>query len=113
MDPDSGEKITGGVGGVQARAGINLSPSFANYRWNFALEGQVIQRLSASNGRKTDFDSTMTLVTASIDYALMDTTLDAKKGFLPSIGIQYTDGEDPLVGRADQDTVVLGLRIRY
>lgn len=115
INPETGNRITGSVLGGYVGAGAAFSPLYDNFKWIFRLEGKVIQRFSAVVDRKEDFGLTTAYFSASLDYSLSGGGLDDFEGgiFLPSIGIQYKEGQDPLSGRKKQSTVIVGLRLQY
>jgi hypothetical protein len=114
VNPATGTAISGSVTGLKGTAGLALSPRFANYRINVRANLQLIRALSRSAGRRDDFDGFSHLFTASLEYDFGDRSLvPGRRWFRPSLGITYTDGSDPLAGRADQSTLMFGLRLSY
>lgn len=114
VNPETGRLITGTVAGSRGTAGLLLSPRFADYRLNLRINAQAIQTFSRAAARIDDFDDFTHLITASLDFDLGPRSVaGGPRRFRPSIGVTWTDGEDPLAGRKDQSTVTIGLRLAY
>ncbi len=111
----AGDTVNGTVSGGVANGSFFYSPSMFDYRWGLTMSGQITQSFSRSTGRTEDFPKSSPLLTFAIDYALGDTYVGQKdkNTFLPSVGITYTNGADPLKGKEDQDTFVVGLKVKY
>lgn len=114
VDPDDGTLITGMVSGLHAKAGIAMSPKLADYRLVLRLSGEVVKTLSRGAGRESDFPKSSHLLSASLDYDLVQSSLlDLGPTFRPSVGVTYTNGSDPLAGRKKQSTIVVALKIAF
>lgn len=114
LNPETGKQITGTVTGFKGKAGLALSPKFTSYRAVLRADVQAIQTTSRALLRQDDFDDFTHLVTVSLDWDLSDRSmLKDEKDIKPSIGITYTDGADPLTGRKDQSSWVIGLKLAY
>jgi hypothetical protein len=114
INPDTGAAITGHVTGGKLSSGFLVTPKWLDYRLNLRLQGQWVHAFSRSLGRREDFDRSTHLLTASLDYDFIHPSVAQGSGlFRPSIGITYTDGSDPLTGRADQSTVVLAFNLAF
>jgi len=110
-----GTEVNGSVSGLMGNASFFFSPSMFNYRWGLTVSGQITEAVDRSEGRKEDFSGSSPLLSISLDYALGETYVGQKdkNTFLPAIGVTYTNGADPLNGREDQDTLVLGFKLKY
>lgn len=114
LNPETGERITGVVTGLKAKAGGALSPKFTGYRAVLRADVQGIWTTSRANLRRDDFGGSTHLVTVSLDWDLSDRSfLKDEKGIKPSVGITYSDGSDPLQGREKQSTWVVGLKLAF
>ena len=111
----SGKNVNGSVTGVMGNGSLFFSPSMFDYKWGLTLSGQLTQTVSRNEQRKEDFPESSPLFSVSLDYALGGTYVGQKdkNTFLPAIGITYTNGADPLNGKEDQDTLVLGFKLKY
>lgn len=112
-----GKKADGEVTGFAANAAFVLSPGWADRnRWEFALTGQYVEAVSRSKGRRADFEKTSRLFSASLNYALSSSSFVDQKSsneIIPILSLTYTNGSDSLKARESQDTLVLGLSVKY
>ncbi|TPW03955.1 MAG: hypothetical protein FD125_1362 [bacterium] len=108
---DANQAIDGGVTGARATVGGVVSPPLWEYRLAFRASYQHTWAFKRSAAREPVFGSSTGLFTASIDYAFIAPA--NQDGWVPSIGISYTSGEDPLEGRKDRDDTSLMLRLTY
>lgn len=73
-----------------------------------------METFDRDEGRRSTFPQSVDLISVSLDYEFGERSFDPDaSGWSPSIGLTYTQGEDPLNGRRDQDTLVLALKIAY
>ena len=113
VNPATGASIKGGVTGFAGQAKLALSPKFANYKLVLRASGQFMTTISRADTRP-DFDSSTHLISASLDYDLGRSSLiQGPPTFRPAIGVTWTDGSDPLTGREDQSTIVVGLKLSF
>lgn len=114
IDPDTGKSITGVVTGFKGKIGGAISPKFTGYRAVLRTDIQGIWATSRAAYRKDDFGGSSHLVTVSLDWDLSDRSfLKDEKGIKPSVGVTYTSGSDPLVGREKQSTWVVSLKVAF
>jgi len=118
IDPDTGKVVSGTVVGGKVVAGGALSPKFTNYRLVLRFSGQLMQTVKRDTGRRDDFNDFTHLVSVSLDLDLGSRTFatkdeGAQRRFRPSVGVTFADGEDPLAGRKDQSTFVIGFKLAF
>jgi hypothetical protein len=109
----NGVEPSGGVFGAKTTLSVAVSPRFAQYRLVFASSLQEITAFSRAARRRKSFDSIDTLMTASVTYEFGPRSFEGGSGWVPSLGITYTHGDDPLAGKLDQDSVILGFKVSY
>lgn len=108
---DANQSIDGGVTGARVIVGGVVSPPLWNYRLAFRTSYQHAWAFERTAAREPVFDTSTGLFTASVDYAFIAPA--DQDGWVPSIGLSYTSGEDPLEGRKDRDDKSLMLRLTY
>lgn len=108
---DANQSIDGGVTGARVTVGGVVSPPLWDYRLAFRASYQHTWAFARSETREPVFDASTGLFTASVDYAFIAPA--NQDGWVPSIGLSYTSGEDPLEGRKDRDDTSLMLRLTY
>lgn len=113
IDPKTGLEVDGSVTGLKVVLGAAISPRWSNYRLVFRGSAQGIWTLDRSMARQDTFDNNTSLLTLSADYELTSRSFDGEKNFVPSIGITYTKGSDPLAGIAKADKIVVGLKVAF
>lgn len=104
-------KIDGGVTGARLTFGGAVTPSIWGYRLVFRATYQHIWAFQRSDARELAFAESSGLFTTSIDYEFIP--LAEQNGWVPSVGISYASGEDPLEGRKDREDTSLMLRLTY
>lgn len=112
----AGRRAEGGVAGVKWSAGLAVSPPVFDHRLLFRASWQQITTFEVASARELTFDDDTSLVTASIDWELGVRAFDnggKPKGWAPSIGVTWSDGDDALTGRADKDDVTVAFRLTY
>lgn len=112
----SGDLINGGVFGVAGKSTLTISPGVLQNRWELAFTGQIIQAVDRDPMRMMDFEKSSRLFSASLNFALSDASYVGQTesaALIPTIGITYTNGSDSLKGRQSQDTIVIGLNLKY
>ncbi len=109
----AGVEPSGGVLGSKVAFDMAVSPRFTDYRLVFASNVQYISAFDRSTKRKDGFAANSTLVTASITYQFGPRAFVETKGWVPSFGLTYKKGDDPLAGKKDLDNVSVGLKITY
>jgi hypothetical protein len=107
--PDKGN-VFGGV----IKSGIKFSPKNMK-SWQLSIGGQIRKGFDATGIRDTDAHS---IIKASLDFFVanppsLNSDDDKKKLFRPAVGIEFTSGEDPLVGLTQQTTLMLALKLGY
>lgn len=108
-----GVEPDGGVFGSKAVLGVAFSPRVTNYRLVISGGVQLITAFNRSDRRKTDFAASSTLSTVSVTYEFGPRSFEGGVGWVPSIGVTYTKGDDPLAGKKDIDNVTFGFKIAY
>lgn len=109
-----GVEPDGGVLGSKVLLTMAFSPKFTDYHLVLAGSAQWISAFDRSDKRKADFATSSSLFTASATYEFgprsfeMDST-----GWVPSLGVTYTSGDDPLAGKGDLHNVTVGFKITY
>lgn len=111
----SGQAANGGVMGAQAGFKYALSPGLYGNRWELSFSGQIVEVITQDQSRKADFEKSGRLFSASLAYALGDSFIgeDTRNKLLPALNLTYTNGSDPLKGRRSQDTLFIGLSLKY
>ncbi|MDI1326070.1 MAG: hypothetical protein PSV23_04640 [Brevundimonas sp.] len=109
---DFGEE-TGGVTGARAVIGFAVSPPVFQNRIVMRSSYQRMWAFSVSDERANSFPEDSDLFTASIDFELGHRSFESGPGWQPSIGINYSSGEDPLDGRIEKEETVVGFRLTY
>jgi hypothetical protein len=109
----AGVESDGGVFGSKAILGVAFSPKVTNYRLIISGGVQLITAFNRSNRRKADFAASSTLSSASATYEFGPRSFEGGTGWVPSIGVTYTKGDDPLAGKKDIDNVTFGFKITY
>lgn len=105
------QEIDGGVTGARLTLGGAVTPPLWDYRLAFRAAYQHSWAFRRSAARTPVFSRSAGLFTASIDYEFIPPS--EQKDWVPSIGISYTSGEDPLEGRKDREDTSLMLRLTY
>lgn len=108
---DANQAVDGGVTGARVKLGGVLAPPLWNYRVSLSAYYQHTWTFERSAAREAVFGASTGLFTASIDYAFI--APGDQNGWVPSIGLTYTSGEDPLEGRKDRNDTGLMLRLTY
>jgi hypothetical protein len=105
--------VFGGAPGVT----LAVSPGLFANKWEFAITGQFIEAFSRDQGRAEDFGRSTGLFKTSVQYALADTFIgqgsSVKNKWLPTIGLSYTNGGDPLNGRLSQKTIEFSVQLKF
>lgn len=111
----NGKRANGIVAGLTASASVSVAPEVFKNQWEIVLSAQTIQAVQRDAGRIDDFQKTSNLFSASISYALGNSFLGQKgeRIWIPTLTLAYANGSDSLKGRADQDTLTLGLTVKY
>jgi hypothetical protein len=112
----TGRRAEGGVAGVKWSAAIAVSPPIFDHRLLFRASWQHIAGLDVASARELTFDDDTSLVTASLDWELGVRAFDnggKPRGWAPSIGVSWSDGDDALTGRVDKDDVTVAFRLTY
>jgi hypothetical protein len=110
---EGGSESNGGVFGSKASLSAAFSPAVTDYRLIFAGSVQWITAFSRSSRRKSDFAASSVLSVASISYEFGPRTFEGGTGWVPSLGVTYTHGDDPLAGKQDLNNTTLGFQIAY
>ncbi len=110
INPVTSQAVDGSVTGIKTAisAAYNIDENF-----KLRVDGQYIQTLRRDTLRRSDFPGSSFLLGISLDYALGFIPIDQGSSFKPSIGIKYTEGEDPLLGLVDQSTIELAFKLSY
>ena len=112
----TGRRAEGGVTGVKLSAAVAVSPPIFDHRLLFRASWQQITAFDVASARELTFDDDTRLLTASLDWELGVRAFDnggKPKGWAPSIGVTWSDGDDALTGRADKDDVTMAFRLTY
>ncbi|QDX26034.1 hypothetical protein FPZ54_08350 [Sphingomonas suaedae] len=108
--------------GIVARGGYTsgllgmvatISPSFIDPAVELKLSAQIRQRLAASATRRPGIERSAELFTAELNWYFLRPVLEGGKrgtGWYAGMGLTYTNGSDPLVGK-DEHTLLLALRV--
>lgn len=112
----TGAKMEGSVTGLQLSLNGALTPRMSDdpdraYRLVFKGSVKAFTALDRSGPRAAAFPEEALLVTLSASYEFGNRSFEFEKGWAPSIGITYTNGEDPTTGRPDSEDVVLAFKI--
>ena len=105
------QEIDGSVTGARLTLGGAVTPPIWENRLAFRVTYQHIWAFRRSAAREPVFSESAGLFTASIDYEFIAPA--DQTSWVPSIGISYASGEDPLEGRKDRDDTSLMLRLTY
>lgn len=108
---EANQAVDGGVTGARVKLGGFIAPPYWNYRFSLSAYYQHTWAFERSAAREAVFGASTGLFSASIDYAFI--APEDQSGWVPSIGLTYTSGEDPLEGRKDRDDTGLMLRLTY
>jgi hypothetical protein len=111
IDTSTGIIERGGFFSTKIGASLALAPKFIAPEWDFRTSFQVRQRLAVSNARRASTDKTSTLFEANLTYFVLNPPSKSENGWRAGIGLKYSKGSDPFVGKADVDQLVLSLRI--
>ncbi len=109
----SGVRPDGTVSGVKLELGAAVSPRFTDYRATLRVSYQAITAFDRDPSRRALFERDSEFYKFSIDYDLGLRSFDERGGWVPSFGITYTKGDDPLLGRFDQDTSSVSFKVAY
>jgi hypothetical protein len=109
----AGVKPDGSVSGGKASLTFAFSPAFSDYRLILSGNLQFIYAFDRANLRRATFARESSLVKASLDYEFGLRSFEQGSGWVPSFGVAYTKGDDPLTGKLDQDDVVVAFKITY
>ncbi len=111
----TGSKVDGTVAGLTASATLSLSPGVFRNQWEFQLSAQTIQAMQRDKSRLGDFEKSSNLVSASLSYALGGSFLNQRdeNTWITALTLKYAKGSDSLTGRPDQDSLTLGLSLKY
>ncbi len=111
----NGSKVNGTVAGLTASATLSVSPGVFRNQWEFQLSAQTIQAMQRDRSRLGDFERSSNLVSASLSYALGGSFLNQKgeNTWITALALKYAKGSDSLKGRPDQDSLTLGLTLKY
>lgn len=109
----AGMRATGGAFGMKFDLKAAVSPKFTAYR--LILRGSVSQTeaLLRSAPRRETFERSSMFLRLSADVELGKRTFEDGIGWIPSVGVSWTKGDDPLSGKRDQDVIVAGFRLSY
>lgn len=110
---EAGVKPEGNVTGASAGLALAVSPRLFAYRLVFRGSVQQTEALERANGRRAGFPRSSTLASASINIDLGARSFEKGPAWVPSIGISYTKGDDPLSGKLDQEQTVVGVKLAY
>jgi len=109
----SGVTPDGGVSGLKVVLGAATSPRFADYR--IVLRGSVqhVKTFQRNAARRATFEARTDLFKLSADYEFGPRSFLGETGWAPSLGVTYTRGDDPLSGKRDVDTTVIGFKLKF
>lgn len=110
---DQGIREEGSVAGARVSLDLAVSPPVFNNRLVFRVGTQRIIAFSRSALREERFPRDTELNVASLDIELGHRSVQPGAGWVPSIGVAYTEGEDPLAGRTDRSETTYGFRLTY
>lgn len=110
----NGVKPDGHVAGAKAVISLAGSPKFTNYRMVLSTTFQEVYAFDRSSGREATFQRESWLVAASLDYELGKRSFfDEDHGWVPTVGVTYKRGDDPLSATLDQDSVMVAFKMTY
>lgn len=110
----AGAKADGGVSGARLEINAALSPRFTNYRLVLRGSYQTVIAFSRDSNRRQGFLASSEFYKLSVDYDLgLRSFEEGVSGWVPTLGVSYVHGDDPLSGRLDQNTLVANLKITY
>ncbi|PXA78743.1 hypothetical protein DMC25_22245 [Caulobacter sp. D4A] len=110
----AGARADGGVTGLKLSLSGAASPRVTNYRLVLSAKLQLTETLSRSVGRRDGFQSSATLLKLGADYEFGPRSFEnGGNKWVPSFGIAYTKGDDPLAGKTDLDNTVLAFKLTY
>jgi hypothetical protein len=109
---DAGEKPTGVVSGATFGVSGSASPSILNYGLVFRASVKQTEAFSRDSRRKASFGRNSTVWSASADYEIGKKYFEGK-GWIPSIGVTYTNGDDPLTADLGVSRVVVAFKLTY
>jgi hypothetical protein len=109
----AGIKPKGNVTGAAGKIAMALSPKLFAYR--LVLRGSLQQTEGFARGdrREPTFPRSSTLGTVAIDVELGARSWEEGPAWVPSFGVSYTKGDDPLSGKLDQEQTVVGIKLTY
>lgn len=113
VDADTGQRADGQASGLQTQITFGVLQSNHLPRWRVSAEARLTNTFDVSELREMAFPETSEFYTVSFEYALGSNGIDARGSFVPSIGIEYQDGFDPLRDRRASDRISLGFRLKY
>lgn len=108
-----GRREEGGVAGARVTLDLAVSPPVLDNRLVFRVGVQHVRAFSRSDLRAERFPGESELLVASMDVELGHRSTEPGPGWVPSVGIAYSDGEDPLTGRSDRRDTTYAFRLTY
>ncbi|MBI1196931.1 MAG: hypothetical protein GC203_03635 [Phenylobacterium sp.] len=108
-----GAKPKGNVTGASAGLALAVSPRLFAYRLILRGSVQQTEALERGDRRRAAFPRSSTLGSISIDYELGARSFEEGPAWVPSFGVSYTKGDDPLSGKLDQEQTVVGIKLTY
>lgn len=114
VDTKTGLVATGGYLSGLAGLSVTISPGFIDPSVELKLAAQLRYRLSASATRLPGIERSAELLTAEANWYFIRPPLNASNkretGWYAGVGLTYTNGSDPLVGK-DEHSLLLSLRV--
>jgi hypothetical protein len=101
--------VTGAVGSLNCA----ISPKLFDYRVVLRASVKQTEAFIRDSRRRAEFSENSTLSSVSLDYDLGLRSFEKGPGWVPSIGVSYTKGDDPLSGKLNQEETVAGFKLTY
>lgn len=107
----TGAKMEGSVTAGQLGLNGAVTPELFDFRLTLRGAARYFYAFDRSGERAAAYPRDATLWSASLTYEFGVRSFEGRKGWSPSFGIVYTNGEDPTTGRPDSEDVTVALKL--